>query len=428
MSGWWLIASLVAQVPAPQTVATPAARPGNLVIRGEVSALAVTYPKQEDTRELRTRALLDMTASPKPWLRLRLEGTAEVLLADRRGSVDDAIAAVRDAWAEVRLNDLEIRAGYGRLVWGRLDEVMPSDVINPIDTATFFLEGRAAARLPVAFVRSRVFFPGDTSIEAVVALPGRRGRFDRLDEETSPFNLTRDLVLPAGVPGSRIERQSIPAAWGNLQGGVRVSTTARRIDMSVSAWRGFEGFGLLRFVPVMFPAGPGPTPTVVGKLVESYPRFTMIAADAETVRGGWAIRGEVAGFVDKSLDGPSGPVKGKAIDAGVGVDRSAGDYHLFGSLVWHREWSSASSSYTREHLNVIASVDRRFSRERYLVRVFGVANPEDRSGFVRGLASWSVRDNLMLEGSGGAFIGQGTDTIGKFADRDFVSVRIRYQF
>jgi hypothetical protein len=314
------------------------------------------------------------------------------------------------------------------LVWGRLDEVMPSDVINPIDTATFFLEGRTAARLPVAFMRTRAFLPGDTTVEAVVALPGRRGRFDRLDEETSPFNLTRDLVLPAGVPASVIRRESIPASWGNLQGGVRVSTTAGRVDMSVSVWRGFEGFGLLSFVPFTLPTGSGPTPSVVGQLVESYPRLTMIAADAETVRGGWAIRGEVAGFVDKTLDGTLGPIKGKAIDAGVGVDRAAGDFHVFGSLVWHREWSATSSSYTRDHLNVIASLDRRFSRERYLVRVFGVANPEDRSGFVRGLASWSVRDNLTLEGSGGAFIGQGTDTIGKFSDRDFVSVRMRYQF
>ena len=428
MSGWWLISALVAQVPGAQTAATPPPRPGNLVIHGEVSALAVTFPKQEDTRELRTRALLDITASPMPWLRLRVEGTAEVLWADRGGSVDGAIVTVRDAWAEVRQDRFEIRAGYGRLVWGRLDEVMPSDVINPIDTATFFLEGRTAARLPVAFMRSRVFLPGETTVEAVVALPGRRGRFDRLDEKTSPFNLTRDLVLPAGVPASAIRRESIPAAWANLQGGVRVSTTAGRVDMSVSAWRGFEGFGLLSFVPFVLPAGSGPTPMVVGQLVESYPRFTMIAADAETVRGGWAIRGEVAGFVDKTLDGPLGPIKGKAIDAGVGVDRAAGDFHVCGSVVWHREWSSLSSSYTRDHLNVIASLDRRFSRERYLVRVFGVANPEDRSGFVRGLASWSVRDNLMLEGSGGAFIGQGTDTIARFAGRDFVSARMRYLF
>jgi hypothetical protein len=440
MNSWWFVAALVAQAATPQPPAGSPAPPrsGNLVVHGAVSTLAAAYPKQEDTHELRARVLLDVTADPRSWLRLRFEGLAEGLVADRTGppslpgsygETSRVIAAVRDAWAELRLEDIEVRAGYGRLVWGRLDEVMPSDVINPLDTARFFLDGRADARLPVAFVRSRMFLPKESSIEAVVALPGRRGRFDSLDEPTSPFNLLRDVVLPAQAQGAvRIRREEPPASWRNLQGGLRVSTTAGRVDMSVSAWRGFESFGLVSFEPFAFPTEPGPIPLVVGSLVERYPRLTMFASDAELVRGGWAIRGEVAGFIDKVLSGPAGPAKGKAIDAGVGVDRAAGDYHLFGSVVWHREWFTASVADPSEHLNVIASVDRRFSREKYLARVFGVFNPDDRSGFVRGLASWSVRDNVMLEASGGIFLGEGSDTIGRFNDRDFAFLRLRYSF
>ncbi|HUR19306.1 MAG TPA: hypothetical protein VMZ90_00770 [Vicinamibacterales bacterium] len=458
MNGWWLVAALVAQAAPPQAAATPVpAQPRKVVIHGAISTLVATYPNQQDTRELRARALVDVTADPKSWLRLRFEGLAEGLVADRggppalqlsSGQTGSVIAAVRDAWAELRLNDVEVRAGYGRLVWGRLDEVMPSDVINPIDTARFFLDGRTDARLPVAFVRSRVFLSSESSIEAVVSLPGRRGRFDSLDETTSPFNLLRDLdsrgtgvdlwktprTQDIGVPGVFHKSTPVPvvreeprASWRNLQGGLRVSTTAARVDMSVSAWRGFEGFGIVSFEPVAFAGGPGPIPLIVGTLVERYPRFTMIAGDAEMVRGGWAIRGEVAGFIDKTLNGPTGPAKGKAVDAGLGVDRAAGAYHLFGSIVWHREWVTSSSG-SIEHLNVIASVDRRFSRERYLARVFGVFNPDDRSGFVRGLASWTVRDNVLLEASGGAFLGEGTDTIGRFTDRDFLFLRVRYSF
>lgn len=405
MNSWCLVAAFVAQ----------AAPPPPPVVHGAISTLVAVYPNQEDTRELRTRASLDMTADPKSWLRLRFDGLAEGLVAERSGRVTSAIAAVRDAWAELRLKDVEVRAGYGRLVWGRLDEVMPSDVINPIDTARFFLDGRADARLPVAFVRTRVFLPSETSVEAVAALPGRRGRFDSLDEPTSPFNLLNDLALPAQVQaGERLRREEPAASWRNLQSGLRVSTTAGRVDMSVSAWRGFESFGIVSFEN--------------GTLVERYPRFAMIAGDAEMVLGGWAIRGEVAGFIDKTLSGPIGPAKGKAIDAGVGFDRAAGDYHVFGSVVWHREWFTAVSSASKEHVNVIASVDRRFSQEKYLVRVFGVLNPDDRSGFVRGLASWSLRDNVMLEASGGAFLGEGTDTIGRFTDRDFAFLRVRYHF
>ena len=419
MNAWWVLAALLAQGPLPQASTPAGPRPGAPVVHGDLSVLADVFPERDDARELRGRARVEVTSEPAAWLRLRFEGIAEGLAADRGGRVYGANAEVREAWADVRTGRMELRAGYGRLVWGRLDEVMPSDVINPIDTAKFFLDGRAEARLPVAFVRSRVFLPAETTLEAVVALPGRRSRFDGLDEATSPFNLLNDVVLPAGVPvRAGIRRETPRASWRHVQTGVRLSTTAGRVDMSVSAWRGFEGFGLVTFE----------TQPVVGELVERYPKFTMIAGDMEMVRGDWAIRGEVAGFVDKRLSGPMGPVGGKAFDAGVGVDRSAGDYHVFGSVIWHREWSPVSPSSTRSHVNVIASIDRRFSRERYLARVFGVVNPEDRSGFVRGLFSWSVSDNVLLEASGGLFPGEGTDTISRFTGRDFGFLRLKYHF
>jgi len=429
MSSWWLLAAMLAQSPSPQASMPGGPRQGAPVVHGDVSVLADVFPERDDARELRGRARVEVTSDPTTWLRLRFEGLAEGLVADRGGRVDAARAGVREAWADVRTERLELRAGYGRLVWGRLDEVMPSDVINPIDTAKFFLDGRAEARLPVAFVRGRVFLTSGTTLEMVAALPGRRSRFDALDEKTSPFNLLNDVVLPAGVSvRSGVRRETPPASWRNLQTGLRLSTTAGRVDMSVSAWRGFEGFGLMSFETQMTPGPAGVAPTVVGELVERYPKFTMVAGDLETVRGGWAIRGEVAGFIDKRLSGPLGPVEGKAFDAGVGVDRSAGDYHLFGSVIWHREWSAVSPLTSRSHVNVIASIDRRFSRERYLARVFGVVNPEDRSGFVRGLFSWSMSDNVLLESSGGLFLGEGSDTISRFSGRDFAFLRLRYHF
>jgi hypothetical protein len=65
-----------------------------------------------------------------------------------------------------------------------------------------------------------------------------------------------------------------------------------------------------------------------------------------------------------------------------------------------------------------------------LVRVFGVANPVDDSGFVRGVVAWSVRDNVALEASAGLFLGSGTssDTLSRFRDRDFAFARLRWYF
>lgn len=409
------------------------AQGSNVAVRGDLSILAATFPKQDDVGELRSRVRLDVTADPSPWLRLRVEGLAEGLASNRASANSDGLLRIREAWAEVTTAKMDLRAGYGRLVWGRLDEIMPSDVINPIDTAAFFLEGRSEARLPIPFLRSRIYLPASTRLELIAALPGRRGRFDLLNESSSPFNLVNDAVFPAGVTVAQGVRRLEPGAtWRNLEGGARLSTTVERVDLSVSVFRGFESFGLLAFEtrvePVLMSGEEGAVPSVVGELVERYPRFTMVATDAEMVVGPWAIRGEVAGFVDKSIAGAQGPVPARVFDAGIGVDRSAGAYRVFGSVVWHREWAPTTSSLTRSDVNVIGSVERRFSRDRHLVRVFGVANPDDRSGFVRGVWSWSVRDNLSFDASGGVFLGTGTDSIGRFTGRDFAFVRVRYLF
>src|SRR5690606_19806495 len=119
-----------------------------------------------------------------------------------------------------------------------------------------------------------------------------------------------------------------------LQVGGRVSTTVGRVDASVSAYRGYEPFGTLSLEPLVTPGIP--EPLVVGRLVERYSRFTMVATDAETVVGPWAIRGEAAYFPDRQVTGAFGAVDGRAFDVGVGVDRAAGDYRVFTSVVWHR--------------------------------------------------------------------------------------------
>lgn len=400
--------ALICLFPCAATAQTPT---NKIAVGGEVSVTGLVMPNQPEsgsTREMRTRARVELTADPSTWLRLKFEGTVDGLLADRQGRIEDLVARAREAWVEARGSRADLRIGYGRLIWGRLDEIMPSDVINPIDTSRYFLEGRAEARLPVAFTRGRLFLSDATTLEAIVSLPGRRGRFDELDEPTSPFNLTRDLVF-AAVPG-QIRRIEPENNWDNLQVGGRVSTTLGRVDASVSAYRGFESFGTLALEPV--------TTQVVGELVERYSQFTMVATDAEVVVGPWAIRGEAAYFVNR------------AFDAGVGVDRAAGDYRLLTSIVWHRDWTTDGPALVNNDLSVIGSIERRFSRDRYLVRVFGVGSPIDESGFVRGLAAWSVRDNVALEASAGLLFGSPSsmDTLSRFRDRDFAFVRVRWFF
>jgi hypothetical protein len=289
--------------------------------------------------------------------------------------------------------------------------------------------------LPVALLRARVFASEHITIEGVYVPVFRRGRFDQLDEPTSPFNLAQVEASQLPCPIESCEPASVtvleerpPATFASGQGGARLSTTTGRVDWSVSAYRGLEPFALYDLAD----GAPGVELRVRGR----HPRFTMVAADFETVRGQWGFRGEAAAFVEDSFQ--SGDVRripGRSIDAGIGFDRRAGDFTVSGTVLLHAErydeplvLADRTTSTGRTDVTLIASAERPFNRERVRVRTFGLYNATESTTFLRAIAMFSVRDNVWLEGSGGWFAGTGRDLVGRFDENDFVYARLRYDF
>ena len=105
------------------------------------------------------------------------------------------VARPHEAYADLRAGSIDLRAGLSNVVWGRLDEVQPSDVINPLDISRYLFEGRNEARLPVPLVRARWVSSETLTVEGVWVPLFRRARFDFLDEDSSPFNLLTDRDL-----------------------------------------------------------------------------------------------------------------------------------------------------------------------------------------------------------------------------------------
>jgi MMPL family len=423
--------------------AAPASAQGLSAPTGHASLLTDYVPNRSDAVELRARLFAEEKIDLSQRIRVTASGFVEGLVARRpallpfglsdQSTVTDAVARVHDAYVEVKAGRVDLRAGLARVVWGRLDEIQPTDVVNPLDVSKFFFEGRSEARLPVALVSGRIYLSNAASIEAIYVPIFRRGRFDQLEESSSPFMPV--LAIPPGLgPCAALECPTVPPILierdpgvraGNGQAGARLSSTIGRLDWSVAAFRGFEPFALYEALPSGI-AGP----LLVGT---THPRFTMVGGDFETVRGEWGLRGEVAAFVDDNFQSPAlAIVPGASLDAGLGVDRTAGNYRLSGTVLFHRESFDLALApdgpRDRSDVSFIASADRSFARERYQVRAFGVANMSEGSGFARGIATASLRDNVVLEGSVGWFPGEGPDLVGRFSDSDFVYVRLKYYF
>jgi hypothetical protein len=367
---------------------------------GYVSTLFSVMPDvapaqgRQPVSELRLRFFGEGSFNPSQAWHVRAGLFVDGLVADRGpldpdGPAGAAIIRPADVYVEYRGTAFDLRAGTSRIVWGRLDEFQPTDVVNPLDLSRFLLEGRSEARLPVALVRGRVFLPASSTLEAILVPAFRAGRFDQLDEDTSPFRLALPGASEPHEPGVSLD---------NLQGGARFTSTLGRVDWGVSAWRGFESF-----------------PTFAGM----FPRFTMIGADFETVRGPWGLRGEVAWY-DTATP--------REFEGGIGADRRAGSYRVaINALVSHADGDTDAS--------FVGWAERSFARETRQVRLLAVYDPSDDTAFIRGIGAFNLHDNVSLEASAGWFTGEpsgsaqsGTDVLALLSQRDFLYARLKVHF
>ena len=132
----------------------------------------------------------------------------------------------------------------------------------------------------------------------------------------------------------------------------------------------------------------------------------MIGGDFETVRGEWGIRGEVAAFVDDNFQAAALRVRRRDVvrcraSGSIGGPATTGSAARCSFTTSDR---STAAGFERAHaasdLSLVLSADRRFSRERYALRAFGVANTSEGSGFARAIATGELRDNLCARGIG----------------------------
>jgi hypothetical protein len=118
---------------------------------------------------------------------------------------------------------------------------------------------------------------------------------------------------------------------------------------------------------------------------------------------------------------------GKSLETGVGVDRRAGQYRISGNVIFTNRFLPIENA-DEQDVTVVGSIDRSFARETRSLRILGVYNPGDRSAFARAIGTWSVRDNVTLEGSTGLFTGDSIDLLSQFDERDFLYARLKVFF
>ncbi len=189
---------------------------------------------------------------------------------------DEVTSELREGYLEVSRGQWEIRGGRQLIVWGRADELNPTDVITPKNFLLLLPEGQAGYRFGVNALKADYFLSLSGIRVTGVWVP-----------VFSP-SMIPISTLPEGV---RLTDRFPPIRFEDGSAGVKLDRSGGKIDASLSY---FYGFNLLPEVHIERASLDEMTRTLHADVALEHERQHMIGGDFATTRGRFGYRGEVA--------------------------------------------------------------------------------------------------------------------------------------
>lgn len=236
-------------------------------------------------------------AKTKRDLSSRLSAYGEAWLASR-GPVDrgEIRGELREAYLNLKLDHLDVRAGRQIFAWGRADAINPTANLSGEDL-TLLTPDSEDRKFGTTALRSRYFLPHSLSVSGIWLPEFRSTRF--------PF--------PDIGSGSSFIQDS--PHWPANQFAVRLDKSGGAVDWSCSY---FDGFDLLPDLSVANDS------SVSEQIKVSHHRLRVIGADGATNFGHYALRAEGAYAFTQNTSGQDPFVKEPYLFAIVGGDRTYG--------------------------------------------------------------------------------------------------------
>jgi len=408
------------------------ARPVRAEWRGRIDLLGGLYP-ESDISEGRTRLVGRYDEWLGPSWYLKVGAYADGVVRD--GGATGLVLRPDEIYLKGRGRQTDVQLGYSTVVWGLLEEIQPTDVINPLDLSRFILEGRAEARLPVFLTLVKLYLPGDWTIETVWVPYPRDRTFDQTDEASSPFR----PAPPAELTGIALPESDEPRTLDNSEFGARLAGTFRQVDWGLAVYRDrVDNDVFVLAAPAAVPGSPStvaPPPTgldpasIDALLRADLPMRWMIGLEMETVIEPWILRAETAVFLDDPVQvlSPIRVADATTVQTGAGVSRRYDQTTVYLDGIYRAVHDDDDLAQDDE-FSVVTGLAHRFHGGRREAQLFGTWNSQSESGFARAILSAEVRENLRAEAVGGLFWGNEQDLFGALDDADFLALRLKAYF
>ncbi|MCC6764187.1 MAG: hypothetical protein IT293_05940 [Deltaproteobacteria bacterium] len=197
---------------------------------------------------------------------------------------DEVTSELREAYVEIERGAWDVTIGKQIIVWGRADEINPTDVLSPKNYLLLLPEGMSAYRFGTTALKIDYF----------------AGRGIRLTGVWLPLTSTSLVPLSDPPPGVRVDTTPPAIRLENGIAGMKIDRSGADVDASISYAYGYNLLPEVRLVSLEENAE---TDVVHANVDLRNARQHMIGADAATARGRFGFRGEVAYY---HTDNPNG--------------------------------------------------------------------------------------------------------------------------
>lgn len=296
---------------------------------------------REDAMEARLDAYARVDHRVSRRLRLRLEGwlayrvTGErdgdetLALLNGRSYKADFEPTLGEAWIDLDLSRVDLRAGTQVVAWGLADLVSPNDVVNPRDLRHgVFLEPETA-RLPVLALRARAPL-GPIDADALWVPFFRADRVDMFGTDWALFgpgapatmralgDMIEGLVddtIEDGAQEAFLQTEKPGESLANSSGGARLSLRRGGYDAAAQIFYGWERLPTVEMHPDLVAAAQTGDPTALGIAIAANGEDAYRAFYRRALSTGGSL-GTTLGDVSVVIDSAVTPRRAVALGGG----------------------------------------------------------------------------------------------------------------
>lgn len=378
-----------------------------------MSTRSIYYPNTNQIYEQRTAVTVKEVCDLTQWLSIGVGGGLTGLLSTREAAPTAENIAIDETYLHIHFDSFDAKLGYLKETWGKLDQISPLDILNPIDLSSVFLDSeKNQAKIPIIMSMFSVDLLDFFTIELNVIPFFAKSVYDELDEESSPYNVVYlPLPLNEQLPEKTIE---------NIEFGTGCFFTIGKTDCSLYYFRGFQDFPSYR-IEHSFP------PT---KIFAQYPLTHMIGLDFETVVDRWGIRGECSLSLGEGYQRTEAIdyVEANTITSGIGIDTSHEDSYINASLLYKKIFVTETIEEEKNEISITANLEKRVAYDTVEVDLIGIYNIFGSSIYGKVTLSVSPLDNFWISMGISVFDGESDDFLGRFREKDFYFISLDYDF